>query len=625
MSTLLQEVQFYDKYSRYRYDLNRREDWFDTVKRVTDYIFSFDEGNVITEEERREIFDAIYNKEVMPSMRNLSMAGEAAERQNACSYNCAAHQIDDLYRFYETVIILMSGSGLGYSVENKHISKLPMVKKASKDQRPILFRVPDTTEGWAEAIYFGITQWYKGNKVEFDYSQVRPAGSILKVKGGRASGPAVLEESLGKIETIIDGARERRLTSLEVHDIMCYIARCIVSGGVRRSAMICIFDMYDYDMMTCKNPENMPGNDQRYMSNNSAVFTEKLSFEEITQFMENMFNSYSGEPGIFSRYAIKQSLPKRREYHDNMIPNPCGEIILRGSGQFCNLTSVVCRPDDNVTSLRKKVRIATILGTLQAMSDYFPGLRDDWHDNQVEERLLGVDLNGIMDTPFIHDSRVLNILYKTSTDTNHEYSIRLGINKATAVTCVKPSGNASVMLDTSPGIHARWSDYYIRRVQLNESNPILGVLEMNNVPVEPSNHLPNTYVASFPVKAPEGAITNGTHSAMQQLENWKLFKREWAEHSVSCTISYREDEKNQIILWVYENQDIISGLSFLPKDDAVYAQMPYEKISKEQYEELAKDFPVSVDWNLLHELETEDKTNASQTAACDGDKCLVSF
>lgn len=621
---LLQEVQYYDKYSRFRYDLDRRENWEDTVERVTDYLFTFDSKNILTADEKQEIYDAIYNKEVMPSMRNLAMAGEAAARQNACSYNCAYLVVKDFFAFYESVIILMSGSGLGYSVEKEYIDNFPIVNLQTTPSRTATFVIPDTTEGWAEAIYFGITNWYAGYDIQFDYSQIRPAGSVLKVKGGRASGSDVLKESLTKIRQIILNRQGEKLTTLDVHDIMCYIARCIVSGGVRRSAMICLFDYEDKEMMTCKHPENIVGNEQRYLANNSAIIENELPLGELREFMNIMFDSYSGEPGILSRYAIKNLLPTGRRFAEGMGTNPCGEIILRPF-QFCNLSSVVCRPGDDLTSLRRKVKIAAIIGTLQSMSEYFPNLRTDWRKNQQEERLLGVDLNGIMDAPFVRDERILEILYKTATDTNREYSIRLGIKPAAGTTCVKPSGNASVLLNTSPGIHARWSDYYIRRVQLSESNPILSVLKQYNVPIEKSSHLPNTYVASFPVKAPEGAITNGTLSALEQLENWKLFNTKWADHSVSCTIAYYPDEQEQIIQWLFDNQSIISGLSFLPKSDAVYEQMPYEKITKEQYEELAKDFPEKVDWLLLHLLEDEDKTNASQVSACSGDKCLLSF
>lgn len=621
---LLQDVQFYDKYSRYRYDLGRREDWKDTVDRVTDYLFSFDTNNVLTIQERSQIYDAIYNKEVMPSMRNLAMAGEAAVRQNACSYNCAYMTISDFFAYYEAVIILMSGSGLGYSVEKKYVEHFPVVKEQYPDDRKILFRVPDTTEGWAEAIYFGITNWYSGYDVKFDFSQVRPAGSVLKVKGGRASGHAVLAESLVNIRQTILNRQGEKLNTLDVHDIMCHVAKCIVSGGVRRSAMISIFDYDDTLMLTCKNSENIEGNEQRYLANNSAVIENELTLSELREFMNNMFASYSGEPGILSRYAVKQLLPKNREFVEGMGTNPCGEIVLRPF-QFCNLSSVVCRPDDDLTSLRHKVKIATIIGTIQAMSDNFPGLRKEWKENQVKERLLGVDLNGIMDVPFVQNERVLEILYKTATDTNHEYSIKLGINRAAGVTCVKPSGNASVLLDTSPGIHARWSDNYIRRVQLSESNPILHVLKEYNVPVEESSHLANTSVASFPIKAPEGAITNGTYSAIEQLENWRLFNTKWADHSVSCTIAYYPDEQEEIVQWLYNNQYIISGLSFLPKDDAVYEQMPYEKISEQRYNELSKNFPEYIDWNLLHLIEQGDNTNAFQTTACSSNKCELTF
>ena len=559
-------------------------------------------------------------------MRNMAMAGAAAERNNICSYNCAYGVPDDLYFFYEAVTILMSGTGLGYSVESRYTNKLPKIKKSSEDPRPIMFRVSDTSEGWAEAVYFGITQWMKGNNVNWDLSNIRPSGSPLKVKGGRASGPDVLKESLKSIEAIIDSRRQRDnegwLRPIDVHDIMCHIARCIVSGGVRRSAMIALFDKDDAYMRTCKSPGNIEGNEQRYLANNSAVFEGDISYNEMNFFMKQMFDSNAGEPGIFSRTAIKHTLPERRQYNLHFGTNPCAEIILRPF-QFCNLSSVVVRPSDDYEQLRYKVHIATLIGTLQSMADHFPGLRQVWQDNQREERLLGVDLNGIMDSPFVRDHNLLQTLKKEAVQVNKHYAEKLGINQAAAVTCVKPSGNSSVMLDTSPGIHARWSDYYIRRMQLNDSNPILPVLQMYGVPTEPSTYLPHTYVAEFPVAAPAGAITNGTFNAIDQLENWKLFKLHWTEHNPSCTISYRPDEQQDIIEWLYANQECIAGLSFLPKSDAVYSQMPYEAISEELYSELASVFPTDIDWETLHSLEADagDQTNASQIAACSSDKC----
>lgn len=624
---LLAQVQFYDKYSRYNYETGTREDWPETVKRVTDYLFSFDKNNVLTEDERDEIFTAILNQDVMPSMRNLASSGAAAARNNISSYNCSAVVIDNPYAFYEAVIILMNGSGLGYSVESRFTDKLPLVCQQYPYSNVEMFIVPDTTEGWADAIYTGITTWLSGRDIFFNYSNVRPAGTPLKIKGGRASGSDVLRESLNKIREVILSRQGNNLRPLDVHDIMCHIAKCIVSGGSRRSAMIAIFDFDDSEMLSCKDTGNIEGNEQRYLSNNSAAVQEFLSYSELERFMNRMFDSYSGEPGIFSRYAIKKNIPVRRQYSDDFLPNPCGEITLRGSGQFCNLSSVVARPDDTLATLKNKVKIAAIIGTIQAMSQHFPGLRSVWTENQEEERLLGVDLNGVMDVALIRNSRVLEILKTTAIDTNQEYAIRLGIKPATAVTCIKPSGNSSVLLDTSPGIHPRWSDFYIRRIQLHEANPILGILQMYGVPTERSNHLANTWVASFPIKAPDGAITNGTFNAVQQLDNWRLFKETWAEHSVSCTIAYKESERQQIIDWLYENQGIISGLSFLPKDEHTYAQAPYEKITSEQYYTLIENFPKEIDWSILHELERGlgDTTNSSQLAACSSDKCEIVF
>lgn len=625
MSRLLQDVQFFDKYSRYDYDLGRRENWQDTVTRVVAYLLSFDKHNILTRDERQAIFDAIFNKDVMPSMRNMAMAGAAAERNNICSYNCAYGVPDDLYFFHEAVTILISGTGLGYSVESRYTRLLPALEPIRGTTQNLQFTIPDTGEGWADAIYFGIRNWFAGYGVDFDFSQIRPAGSPLRIKGGRASGPDILRESLESIELVIDRRRHYGfLRPIDVHDILCHIARCIVSGGVRRSALIALFDNNDSDMMHCKSPGYIEGNEQRYLANNSAVFENEISLQELTHFANIMFDSGAGEPGIFNRRAITKSLPARRKYTHDFGTNPCAEIVLRPF-QFCNLSSVIVRPDDSLDTLFEKVEIATIIGTLQSMAEHFPGLRQVWQDNQREERLLGVDLNGIMDSPFIRNAEVLRSLRLHAVRTNIVYADKLGINQAASVTCIKPSGNSSVMLDTSPGIHARWSDFYIRRMQIHKSNPILPVLQMYGVPIEPSNHLPDTFVAAFPVKAPEGAITNGTFSAINQLENWKLFKLNWTDHNPSCTISYSEDERVEIINWLYENQGCIAGLSFLPKSDAVYEQMPYETITETEYTILVQDFPDSINWETLHALEANlgDRTNASQLSACTSNKCEV--
>jgi ribonucleoside-triphosphate reductase len=406
---------------------------------------------------------------------------------------------------------------------------------------------------------------------------------------------------------------------------MCHLAACIVSGGVRRSAMISLFDYDDQEMLTCKNQKNIVGNEQRYFANNSAVWLERKTKTEVETFMNNMFSTHMGEPGIFSRYAANRNLNARRAEAD-FGTNPCGEIFLKPY-QFCNLSSVVCRAGDTEATLETKVELATIIGTLQAMSDYFPGLRQEWRQNQIEERLLGVDLNGIMDCETIRNPYVQERLKDHAIKVNAAYSAKFGVNQSVAVTCIKPSGNSSVLLDTSPGIHTRWSKFYIRRIELHKDNPILQILQYYGVPTEKALYKRDTWIAEFPVKAPKGAKVNGMFSAVEQLETWKMFKTHWTEHNPSVTITYKESERQQIIDWVYENQDYIGGLSFLPGSDAHYDQMPYEAISEEKYTELAQNFPRSIDWNLLHILEDGlgDLTNASQVAACSGDKCLITY
>jgi ribonucleotide reductase class II len=938
---ILQDVQFYDKYSRF--NGSRREDWGETVQRVTEYLWKFDTKNIIPQEKRKEIYTAIYNKDIMPSMRNLAMAGPAAERQNACSYNCAFTIISDLFAFSEAVIILMSGAGLGYSVERQYVDNLPVVRPQSGEV--VHHTVADTTEGWAEAVYVGLLSWFGGMDVIFDYSKIRPAGTPLKIKGGRASGPDTLRHSLDKIRAIILSAQDYKLRSIDAHDIMCHLAACIVSGGVRRSAMISLFDYDDTDMLTCKNQKNIIDNEQRYFANNSAVWLNRKTKTEVETFMNNMFSTFMGEPGIFSRYAANRNLNHRRthadfgtnpcqpgfatvltktgiktfadidigseiwsesgwtkvinkwdtgvkpvfEYEttagtfvgtenhkvvsrgekveaakaynidilegniafgvvhipqvvldglvlgdggvhaqskqkvyliigendqdyfndpvstliiekhaakydtawkvnttiqedelprvwDRTIPgrflynadhntvasflrglysangsvvgqrvtlkstslqlvkevqimlsslgirsyyttnkatkvqhhngeytskqsydlnistdralfyntigfiqkykmeklykilsmnsvgdrvkthdiisvnylgefevfditvdnethtywtggvnvSNCGEIFLRPY-QFCNLSSVVCRADDTEATLETKVELATIIGTLQAMSDYFPGLRQEWRQNQIEERLLGVDLNGIMDCETIRNPYIQERLKNHAIRVNAEYSDKFGVNQSVAVTCIKPSGNSSVLLDTSPGIHTRWSKFYIRRIELHKDNPILQILQYYNVPTEKALYKRDTWIAAFPVKAPKGAKVNGMFSAVEQLETWKAFKTHWTEHNPSVTITYKDSERQQIIDWVYENQDYIGGLSFLPGSDSHYEQMPYEAISQEKYIELIQTFPKIIDWNLLHILEEGlgDMTSASQLGACSSDKCLI--
>jgi ribonucleoside-diphosphate reductase alpha chain len=560
----------------------------------------------------------------MPSMRLLAMAGPAARRNNIAIYNCSYMPIDSIDSFVEGLIISMSGCGVGYSVERRYVEKFPRIARQS-GRTVKTFVVPDSSEGWAQAVRAGLLTWFAGEDIIFDYSEVRPAGAPLRVKGGRASGPEPLRKMLDFARTRILSRQGGFLRPLDAHDIMCAVGDAAVSGGVRRTAMISLFDYDDQEMRNCKDGDFWRNNSQRWNANNSAVWPEReLTQTEVTRFVLDMVESGRGEPGIFNRRAAIENQPKRRARAE-FGTNPCGEIFLRPY-QFCNLTSAVARAEDDFESLREKVELATIIGTIQSMATYFPGLREEWQENCRVERLLGVDLNGQMDSPAAQDPEIQTRLREVVVETNRQYAEILGINQSAATTAVKPSGNSSQLLNSSSGIHARWAPYYIRNVRVGAHSPIRKVLHDAGVPMDPENgqtrENADTWVIHFPVKAPETAVTRNQHTALQQCDYWLQTKTNYTEHNPSVTITYQPDEVLDIVKWIWGHQDKIGGMAFLPAYDAQYDQMPYVEISAEEYEQLAAQFP-DIDFSKIYRYEEEDLTTAAQEFACLAGGCDV--
>jgi len=621
--TQLQKFQFYDKYARFTYEHGRRETWVETVDRAIDYLKELSDYRLqpLTYQRLRH---GILNMKIMPSMRLLAMAGPAARRNNISIYNCSYMPVDSIDSFVEAMIISMSGCGVGYSVEAEYIEKLPRIKRQKKED-PIQHVVEDSTEGWADALRTGLEAWFHGRDVHFNYSLVRPAGAVLRIKGGRASGPEPLRVMLDFARARILARQGSTMRPLDAHDIMCAVGAAAVSGGVRRTAMIALFDYDDKEMMHCKDGDFWKKNNQRWNANNSAVWPDrKMSQAEIANFILSMVNSERGEPGIFNRKAAINTRPKRRKLA-RFGTNPCGEIILRPF-QFCNLSVAVARQDDTLEDLKEKVELASILGTIQSKATHFPGLRKEWKKNCEEERLLGVDINGQLDCPAVQDPKNMEELQKVVVETNEKVANILGIKKSAATTCVKPSGNSSQLLNCSPGIHARWSPYYIRNVRVGAHTPVYKVLENSGVPMDPENgqtkENANTYVVHFPVKSPEKSITRNERTALEQCEYWLRNKTHYTEHNPSVTITYKPDEVLDIIKWTWENQDKIGGMTFLPAFDASFDQMPYMEINKEEYEKLVKEFP-EIDFSKIYRYEEEDYTTAAQELACMAGNCDV--
>jgi ribonucleoside-triphosphate reductase (thioredoxin) len=621
--TQLQKFQFYDKYSRFNYALGRRETWVETVTRSIDYLKEIS-GNKLDHQVYDRLFKGILEMKVMPSMRLLAMAGDPARRSNIAIYNCSYLPVDSIDSFVEALIISMNGCGVGFSVERQYIEKMPRIQRQTGRQRPV-YVVKDTSEGWADALRTGFETWYSGEDITFDYSEIRVAGAPLKIKGGRASGPEPLRQMLNFARDKVLARQGGFMTSLDAHDIMCAVGGAAVSGGVRRTAMISLFDYDDKEMRHCKDGDFWQKNSQRWNANNSAVWpSRELSQEEVARFVLDMVSSGRGEPGIFNRRAAVDNRPSRREARD-FGTNPCGEIILRPF-QFCNLTSAVARKEDTFETLKEKVELATILGTIQSMATHFPGLRPEWEKNCKEERLLGVDLNGQLDSPLSQDPDVQSRLRYVAEETNRIYAAKLGINQSASVTCVKPSGNSSQLLNSSSGLHPRWSQYYIRNVRVGAHTPVFKVLQDEGVPMDPENgqtvENATTWVAHFPVKSPDGAPTRNSKTALEQCNYWLQNKVHYTEHNPSVTITYRQDEVLDIIKWIWDHQDKIGGMAFLPAVDAQYDQMPYVEINKDEYERLVKNFP-HIDFSKIYRYEEKDLTTAAQELACLAGQCDI--
>jgi ribonucleoside-diphosphate reductase alpha chain len=623
--TALQKFQFFDKYSRFNYELGRRETWIETVDRSVDYLYEL-AGDRLPRETYERVRKAVLEMRAMPSMRLLAMAGPAARRNNIAIYNCSYQPVESIDSFVEALIISMAGCGVGYSVESKYVENFPRIKR-QKGLAPVTYVVEDSAEGWADALRFGLQTWWDGGDVHFDLSLLRPAGTALRIKGGRASGPEPLRVTLDFMRRKIFSRQGSFLRPIDAHDMMCVVGNAAVSGGVRRTAMISLFDPDDQEMLQSKSGDFERENSHRWNANNSAVWPVGglTQHEFIHQFME-MVDSGRGEPGIFNREGANTMKPARRKEAE-FGTNPCGEINLR-PWQFCNLTAAVARADDTYETLREKVEVATIIGSIQSLATNFPGLRPQWQKNCEEERLLGVDITGQMDSTAAQDAQFKRQLREVSIEVNREVASKLGINQSASITCVKPSGNSSQLLNCASGLHPRWAPYYIRNVRVSVHSPIFKVLRDAGVPMDPENGQTvdnaTTWVVHFPMKSPDGAITRGDVSAIQQCEFWLQNKLFWTEHNPSVTITYRPEEVLDVMKWVWEHREQVGGMSFLPTFDAQYAQMPYVEITKEEYEKLAATFP-EIDFSKVWRYEESDLTNAAQELACVGGSCEVSL
>jgi ribonucleoside-diphosphate reductase alpha chain len=609
------------RYARWLEDEGRRESWSETVDRYMGNVVGYDIDHKIYNELR----EAILSLEVMPSMRAMMTAGAALDRDNTAGYNCSYLPVDDPKSFDEAMFILLCGTGVGFSVERQFVSKLPEIPELFESDTTIV--VKDSKEGWAKALRQVIALLYSGEIPKWNVSRIRPAGARLKTFGGRASGPAPLVDLFNFVVHVFKEAQGRKLSSIEAHDIMCKIGEVVVVGGVRRSAMISLSNLSDDKMRHAKSGE-FPSH--RYLANNSVAYVEKPDSLSFMREWMALVESGSGERGVFNRQASKNQAAKngRRDPNYDFGTNPCSEIILRPY-QFCNLTEVVVRATDNVDDLERKVRLATILGTIQSTYTNFPYLRKVWQRNTEEERLLGVSLTGVQDNPLMTTKnkgleKTLEYLREVAVATNSEWADRLGINCSAAISCNKPSGTVSQLVDSSSGIHARYSDYYIRTVRGDNKDPLTTFMKDQGIPNEPCVYKPDqTTVFSFPVKAPTNAVVTSDLSAIDQLETWLMYQRHWCEHKPSVTINVKKDEWFEVGTFVYEHFDEMSGVSFLPYDDHIYQQAPYQECTKDEYKELMKTMPKSIDWTKLSEYELEDTTKSSQTFACTGESCEI--
>ena len=626
------------RYARWLPHKNRRETWKETVCRYFDFMEWHLESHTnqkLVPKTRKILEEAVCNLEVMPSMRALMTAGQALAKNNIAGYNCAYLSVDHPKAFDECLFILMHGTGVGFSVERQFVRKLPEVPEEILDVEDVIV-VQDSKEGWQSAFRKLVTYLYDGESPNWDFSKVRPKGSRLKTFGGRASGPEPLLDLFHFTTNIFNEASGRKLTSYECHRLMCKIAEVVVVGGVRRSALISLSNLTDERMRNAKTGQWWSDTPEMALSNNSVCYTEKPDIGIFMKEWLSLYESKSGERGIFNREAaIKQvATIGRRDTEHDFGCNPCSEIILR-DGQFCNLTEVVVRAEDTQKDILRKVRLATILGTFQASLTKMTRLRPKWIQNTEEEALLGVSLTGIMDNSFMNGSNndrghygkrslpdFLKDLRKETVKVNKEWSEMLGISQATATTAIKPSGTVSQLVDSASGIHTRHNDYYLRRVRADAKDPIARLMEDQGIPCEPDVMKPDSVkVFTFPMMAPTGAILRNDRTAIEQLELWLMYQRYYCEHKPSVTVSVREHEWMEVGAWVYKHFDEVSGVSFLPHSDHSYQQAPYEDCTKRQYTALAKKMPESVDWDLISEYELEDTTTSTKQLACTGNVC----
>ena len=615
------------RYARWLSSEGRRETWEETVQRYVDFWVN---RKQIDKKTAKRLYDGIHSQKVMPSMRCMMTAGEALDKDNVAGFNCSYLAIDSPRAFDELMYVLMCGTGVGFSVERNFINKLPIVAETFHDTDTTIV-VADSKIGWASAFRELIAMLYAGKVPKWDMHKVRPAGARLKTFGGRASGSQPLEDLFRFCVEVFHKAAGRKLTSIECHDVVCKVADIVVVGGVRRSALISLSNLSDIRMAKAKTGAWWEADGHRRLANNSVAYTEKPDFEAFINEMKTLYESRAGERGLFSRVAAQNIAARngRRDSEQDFGTNPCSEIILR-SNQFCNLSEGVVREDDTEETLKEKVELAAIIGTLQATLTDFRYLRNIWHKNTAEEALLGLSMTGIMDNKLLSGQEDQEKLEKTlenlrdvAIKTNEKWAKKLGIEQSAAITCVKPSGTVSQLVDSASGIHPRFSNYYIRRVRSDKKDPLAVFMEAAGFPVEQDVMSESSVVYSFPVKAPDSSVVVKEVGAMEQLKLWKTYQNFWCEHKPSITVYYTDDEYLQVAQWIWDNFDICSGISLLPVSDHVYQQAPYEDITAEKYDEVLASMPSNVNWNDLVYFEQEDNTTGSQELACVGGACEI--
>ena len=617
------------RYSRWLEKEGRRESWGETVDRLVSFFHQRVDG--VDEKSWKDMEEAILSLEVMPSMRALMTAGKALERENVAGYNCSYIPIDNPKAFDEVLYILMNGTGVGFSVERQYIDRLPTVPDVEFEHTEDVISVVDSKEGWAKAFRDLVSYLYTGRVPKINVSKVRQAGARLRTFGGRASGPQPLVNLFDFTILKFKEAKGRKLSSMECHDIVCKTGDVVVVGGVRRSALISLSNLSDQRIRTAKTGDWWTTNPERTMANNSVAYTEKPDAGIFMKEWLSLYESKSGERGIFSRVSAQKKAAEngRRDADWDFGTNPCSEIILRPN-QFCNLTEVVVRAGDTVASLTRKIKIATLLGTIQSTFTNFSYLRKRWQNNTEEERLLGVSLTGIMDSTLMNGKeggleKRLENLREVAVETNKYWASKFGINQSTAITCVKPSGTVSQLVDSASGIHARHNPYYIRTVRGDNKDPLTEFLINSGIPNEPeikgNEESKDITVFSFPMKAPPGSVCRNDMTAIEQLELWKIYAKHWCEHKPSVTISVKENEWVPVGAWCWENFEYLSGVSFLPFSDHTYIQAPYQDIDEKKYKKLVKKMPTTLDWHKLQDFEKEDNTKGSQELACTAGVC----